>query len=55
VVSLPYLEEEANDIVEECAQRSIAGEPCRALWVECLDREHYNVMMDRNNPVWHEY
>ena len=23
--------------------------------VECPDREHYNYMMDRNNPVWREY
>jgi hypothetical protein len=43
------------DILEECAQRDIHGEPCRALWVECPDREHYNYMMDRNNPVWREY
>jgi hypothetical protein len=44
-----------EDILEECAQRDIHGEPCRALWVECPDREHYNYMMDRNNPVWREY
>jgi hypothetical protein len=47
--------EPVTDIVEECAQRDIHGEPCRALWVECPDREHYNIMMDRNNPVWREY
>jgi hypothetical protein len=47
--------EPVDDILEECAQRSITGEPCHALWVECPDREHYNVMMDRNNPVWREY
>ena len=46
---------EVDDILEECAQRDIHGEPCRALWVECPDREHYNYMMDRNNPVWREY
>jgi hypothetical protein len=47
--------EPVTDILEECAQRDIHGEPCRALWVECPDREHYNYMMDRNNPVWREY
>jgi hypothetical protein len=47
--------EPVEDILEECAQRKITGEPCRALWVECPDREHYNYMMDRNNPVWREY
>jgi hypothetical protein len=47
--------EPVEDILEECAQRDIHGEPCRALWVECPDREHYNIMMDRNNPVWREY
>lgn len=47
--------EPVDDILEECAQRTIDGEPCRALWVECPDREHYNYMMDRNNPVWREY
>jgi len=47
--------EPVDDILEECAQRTIDGDPCRALWVECPDREHYNVMMDRNNPVWREY
>jgi hypothetical protein len=47
--------EPVQDIVDECAQRDIHGEPCRALWVECPDREHYNIMMDRNNPVWREY
>ncbi len=48
-------DEPVEDILEECAQRDIHGEPCRALWVECPDREHYNIMMDRNNPVWREY
>jgi hypothetical protein len=47
--------EPVDDILEECAQRKITGEPCRALWIECPDREHYNYMMDRNNPVWREY
>ncbi len=47
--------EPVDDILEECAQRTIEGEPCRALWVECPDREHFNYMMDRNNPVWREY
>src|SRR5947209_4915046 len=47
--------EPVGDILEECAQRDIHGEPCRALWVECPDREHYNNMMDPNNPVWREY
>jgi hypothetical protein len=47
--------EPVGDILDECAQRDIYGEPCRALWVECPDREHYNIMMDRNNPVWREY
>jgi hypothetical protein len=47
--------EPVTDILEECAQRDIHGEPCRALWVECPDRDHYNYMMDRNNPVWREY
>jgi len=44
-----------TDILEECAQRDIHGNPCHALWVECPDREHWNYMMDRNNPVWREY
>jgi len=44
-----------DDILEECAQRDIHGEPCHALWIECPDREHWNYMMDRNNPVWREY
>lgn len=44
-----------EDILEECAQRNIHGEPCHALWIECPDREHWNFMMDRNNPVWREY
>jgi hypothetical protein len=48
-------DEPVQDILEECAQRDIHGEPCRALWVECPDREHYNIMMDRNNPVWRDY
>jgi hypothetical protein len=47
--------EPVDDIFEECAQRKITGEPCRALWVECPDRDHFNIMMDRNNPVWREY
>jgi hypothetical protein len=47
--------EPVEDILEECAQRTITGEPCHALWVECPDREHFNHMMDRNNPVWREY
>jgi hypothetical protein len=47
--------EEVDDILEECAQRDIHGEPCHALWIECPDREHWNWMMDRNNPVWREY
>ena len=47
--------EEVVDILEECAQRDIDGEPCHALWIECPDREHWNYMMDRNNPVWREY
>jgi hypothetical protein len=46
---------EVTDILEECAQRDIYGEPCHALWIECPDREHWNLMMDRNNPVWREY
>jgi hypothetical protein len=46
---------EVTDILEECAQRNIHGEPCHALWIECPDREHWNFMMDRNNPVWREY
>jgi hypothetical protein len=44
-----------EDILEECAQRDIHGTPCHALWIECPDREHWNYMMDRNNPVWREY
>jgi hypothetical protein len=47
--------EEVTDILEECAQRDIHGRPCRALWIECPDREHWNYMMDRNNLVWREY
>ena len=47
--------EEVTDILEECAQRDIHGDPCHALWIECPDREHWNYMMDRNNPVWREY
>src|SRR2546426_580409 len=47
--------EPVTDILEECAQRDIHGNPCRALWVECPDLEHFNYMMDRNNPVWREY
>ncbi|HEX5936590.1 MAG TPA: hypothetical protein VFZ75_02695, partial [Actinomycetota bacterium] len=47
--------EPVEDILEECAQRDIHGEPCHALWIECPDREHWNYMMDRNNPVWREY
>jgi hypothetical protein len=47
--------EVVTDILEECAQRDIFGEPCHAKWIECPDREHWNYMMDRNNPVWREY
>ncbi|HEX8135570.1 MAG TPA: hypothetical protein VF880_19335 [Actinomycetes bacterium] len=47
--------EEVIDILEECAQRDIHGRPCHALWIECPDREHWNFMMDRNNPVWRQY
>jgi len=47
--------EEVTDILEECAQRDIHGNPCHALWIECPDREHWNYMMDRNNPVWRQY
>src|ERR671921_526730 len=47
--------EEVTDILEECAQRDIHGNPCHALWIECPDREHWNFMMDRNNPVWRQY
>ena len=47
--------EVVEDILEECAQRDIHGTPCHALWIECPDREHWNYMMDRNNPVWREY
>ena len=47
--------EEVTDILEECAQRDIHGQPCHALWIECPDREHWNYMMDRNNPVWRQY
>jgi hypothetical protein len=46
---------EVEDILEECAQRDIHGEPCHALWIECPGHEHWNYMMDRNNPVWREY
>ncbi|HEX6008906.1 MAG TPA: hypothetical protein VFZ50_02255 [Actinomycetota bacterium] len=46
---------EVDDILEECAQRDIHGRACHALWIECPDREHWNFMMDRNNPVWREY
>jgi hypothetical protein len=46
---------EVEDILEECAQRDIHGNPCHALWIECPDRDHWNYMMDRNNPVWREY
>ena len=46
---------EVVDILEECAQRDIHGRPCHALWIECPDREHWNIMMDRNNSVWREY
>jgi hypothetical protein len=46
---------EVTDILEECAQRDIHGNPCHALWIECPDREHWNWMMDRNNPVWRQY
>jgi hypothetical protein len=47
--------DEVTDILEECAQRDIHGNPCHALWIECPGREHWNYMMDRNNPVWREY
>ena len=47
--------EEVTDILEECAQRDIHGRACHALWIECPDREHWNFMMDRNNPVWRQY
>ncbi len=47
--------EEVTDILEECAQRDIHGNPCHAQWIECPGREHWNYMMDRNNPVWREY
>jgi hypothetical protein len=47
--------QEVTDILEECAQRDIHGRPCHALWIECPDREHWNWMMDRNNPVWRQY
>ncbi|MDP9184897.1 MAG: hypothetical protein M3O29_04415, partial [Actinomycetota bacterium] len=46
---------EVVDILEECAQRDIYGEPCHALWIECPGHDHWNYMMDRNNPVWREY
>jgi hypothetical protein len=46
---------EVADILEECAQRDIHGNPCHALWIECPDLDHWNYMMDRNNPVWREY
>ena len=46
---------EVADILEECAQRDIYGEPCHALWIECPGYDHWNFMMDRNNPVWREY
>jgi hypothetical protein len=52
---LNALGQPVEDILEECAQRDIHGEPCHALWIECPDREHWNFMMDRNNPVWREY
>ncbi|HWC33004.1 MAG TPA: hypothetical protein VG709_07740 [Actinomycetota bacterium] len=47
--------EVVEDILEECAQRDIHGNALHALWIECPDREHWNYMMDRNNPVWREY
>ena len=46
---------EVDDILEEYAQRDIYGRACHALWIECPDREHWNIMMDRNNSVWREY
>jgi hypothetical protein len=46
---------EVPDILEECAQRDIYGQPCHALWIECPGHDHWNYMMDRNNPVWREY
>ncbi len=46
---------DVDDILEECAQRDIYGEACHALWIECPEYEHWNWMMDRNNPVWREY
>jgi hypothetical protein len=47
--------EYVTDLMEECCSRDIHGQPCRAHWVECPDREHYCYTMDRNNPVWREY
>jgi hypothetical protein len=47
--------DDVDDILEECAQRDIYGEACHALWIECPGYEHWNWMMDRNNPVWREY
>ena len=46
---------EVDDILEECAQRDIHGNPLHALWIECPDLDHWNYMMDRNNPVWRDY
>ncbi|QDP95362.1 hypothetical protein FOE78_05045 [Microlunatus elymi] len=44
-----------TDPLEECAQRNIHGDPLHALWIEVPGSEHYNIMMERNNPVWREY
>jgi hypothetical protein len=46
---------EVEDILEECAQRDIHGDALHALWIECPGLDHWNYMMDRNNPVWREY
>jgi hypothetical protein len=47
--------EPVTDLLEECCSRAADGTPLHATWLECPDRNHHCLYMDRNNPVWREY
>lgn len=47
--------EKVTDLWEECAARTLNGEPVHAQWVEIKKHLHQCYQTCRNNPVWRDY
>lgn len=47
--------EKVTDLWEECAARTLNGEPVHAQWVEVKKHLHQCYQTCRNNPVWRDY